>query len=280
MASKAEGFFNGFQNCRLHYKVWPSAGAKHALIITHGQAEHADCYKRLSEALSRLPLTIFCWDLRGHGKSEGQRGFVRHFNDYSEDLRCFINFIRESTTFSTDKMILLGHSMGGLIQLNYLAKQMHLQFKAQVLSSPLLGFSVEVPLYKDLAALAFRSLLPTLTLHNELNFADITKDPVILQEMQSDVLRHDRISPEAYLGAIETIESLRKEIGHIDLPSLFQIPEKDPIVDSNATRTFFKLFPAQNKVLIEYKDRKHETYNDIGREEVYEDLIKFLSPHL
>lgn len=284
MASKAEGFFNGYNNCRLHYKVWQAKSAKVALIITHGQSEHADCYKRLVEAISELPISIYAWDLRGHGRSEGQRGYVKNFSDYSEDLRCFINFLKESTEFPTEKMILLGHSMGGLIQLNYLCAQLHsklqVDFKAQVLSSPLLGFTVEVPFYKDIAALAFRSIMPTLTLNNEINFSDVTRDPAIIQEMESDIMRHDRISPEAYLGAIEAIENLRQEIHHIRLPTLMQIPEQDPIVDSQATQRFFAQMQSEDKLLITYENRKHEIYNDLDREIVYKDLVNFLTKHL
>jgi lysophospholipase len=276
MLTKSEGFFLGYNNCRLHYKHWLHTQPKAHLIITHGQAEHADCYHRLIEALKGLPLNIFAWDLRGHGKSEGQRGCVKSFKEYTEDYKCFLRFLRQSGEIEPKDMILLGHSMGGLIQLSSIASLLHWKMKANILSSPLLGFTVDVPIYKDLAALIFRNLMPNLTMNNELQFSDVTSDEKVIAEMESDILRHDRISPGAYLGSIEEIEKLRTTISQIDIPTFIQIPEHDPVVDSEATKQFFQKISSSEKYLISYPNRKHEIYNDLGREEVFKDLVNFI----
>lgn len=276
MFKRAESFFLGSKKNKLFYQLWEPASVKGHLIITHGQAEHSGCYHRLIEGLKDLSFAVYAWDLRGHGRSDGQRGFVRSFDEYTKDFEAFLMHLRNTQNLYPENLILLGHSMGGLIQLKTLLENPHWEFKAQILSSPMLGVAVEVPLYKDLAALVFSKFLPTVTMSNEIQHTDLTRDEKVLQEYQSDFLRHDRISSSAYLGALSAIESLKKDIGKIKVPTLWQIPAKDPVVGSETSRHLFEKLGSKDKVLKVYPDRKHEIYNDLGREEVFQDIQDFV----
>lgn len=275
--TRSEGFFQGHENTRLYYQMWTPAQSKGHLVITHGQAEHSDCYIRLVEALAPLSWTIYAWDLRGHGRSDGQRGYVQNFADYVQDYAAFLNYLRRESKMKDP--VLLGHSMGGLIQTTALLEGSTGSAKAQVLSSPMFGVAVEVPLVKDLAALVLSKVLPQLTMGNQIVFTDLTRDPEVIAEFEKDEMRHDRISSSAYLGAIAAIENVRSSIQKIRLPTLIQIPDNDPVVGSTTTQAFFQKWGSTDKTLKEYPDRKHEIYNDLGREEVFQDLIEFLKKY-
>lgn len=276
MFKRSEAFFQGPQKNRLFCQIWEPSEVKGHLVITHGQAEHSGCYQRLIEGTKELSYAIYAWDLPGHGKSEGKRGYVHHFDDYVKAFESFIQYLRNEFNLYPEHLCLLGHSMGGLIQLKAQLENPHWNFKAQVLSSPMLGVAVEVPLYKDLAALVLSQLLPTVTLGNEIRYEDLTRDPDVIREFNADVLRHHRISSGAYLGAVTAIEVLRQDISKIKTPTLLQIPDKDPVVGSETSRILFKKLGAPKKSLKEYADRKHEIYNDLGREEVFRDIVRFL----
>ena len=100
------------------------------------------------------------WDLRGHGRSEGKRGFIRDFNDYERDLESLVAVIRRQPQSSSGPFILFGHSMGGLITLQYLENSNSTKPDAAVLSSPALGLSIEVPPIKaKIAQIAEKWLL-------------------------------------------------------------------------------------------------------------------------
>lgn len=275
--TRSEGFFQGHENTRLYYQMWTPAQSKGHLVITHGQAEHSDCYVRLVEALAPLSWTIYAWDLRGHGRSDGQRGYVKNFADYVQDYAAFLNYLRRESKMKDP--VLLGHSMGGLIQTTALLENSTGPAKAQVLSSPMFGVAVEVPLAKDLAALVLSKVMPQLTMGNQIVFTDLTRDPEVIAEFEKDEMRHDRISSSAYLGAIAAIENVRSNTQKIRLPTLIQIPDNDPVVGSTTTQTFFQKWGSSDKTLKEYPDRKHEIYNDLGREEVFADLIDFLKKY-
>lgn len=276
MFNRSESFFEGVQKTKLFYQIWEPPQSKGHLVITHGQAEHSGCYHRLVEGIKDLSYTVYAWDLRGHGKSEGQRGYARNFTDYVLDFQQFVEHLRVERELPPQNLNFLGHSMGALIQLRALIENPHWAFKAQALSSPMLGVALEVPLYKDLAALAFSKLWPTLTLNNEIKYEDLTRDAEVIKEFQADFLRHNRISSGVYLGAIAAIESLRHDIHKVTVPTLVQIPSHDPVVGSEEAKALFSKIGAEKKILKVYPDRKHEIYNDLGRDQVYQDLMAFL----
>lgn len=275
--NRSEGFFSGFQDTRLYYQVWAPANSKGTLIVTHGQAEHSDCYHRLVEALAPLSWTVFVWDLRGHGRSDGQRGFVKNFSEYVQDYAAFLRHVRKE--YKVSDLYLLGHSMGGLIQTMAVLAGSVGSVKAQALSSPMYGVAVEVPFVKDVAALILSKVMPQITLGNQIQFTELTRDPNVIAEFEKDELRHDRISSSAYLGAITAIETARSSVHQIRIPTLIQIPENDPVVGSTAPRSFFQKWGSKEKFLKEYPDRKHEIFNDLGREEVFKDLIDYFKKY-
>ncbi|MBC7754690.1 MAG: alpha/beta fold hydrolase, partial [Moraxellaceae bacterium] len=153
MLARAEKFFKGFDNTKLFLQTWGNPKAQATILITHGQAEHSDAYLRLVDGLSKhLNLNFIAWDLRGHGKSEGIRGYAGDFNHYVLDYDCFIEEALKLPLVKNKTLFLLGHSMGGLIQTCALVEKKYTQVTAQILSSPLFGLQLPVPVWKSSAA--------------------------------------------------------------------------------------------------------------------------------
>jgi alpha-beta hydrolase superfamily lysophospholipase len=118
------------------------------------------------------------------------------------------------------------------------------------------------------------------TLGNELRYDDLSRDPQVIKEYEADVMRHNKISAGVYLGSLMTMDVVRHKASQIRIPTLMQIAESDPVVGSEPNRSLFKKLGASDKILKEYPDRMHEIYNDLGREEVFHDLVAFLKSHL
>jgi alpha-beta hydrolase superfamily lysophospholipase len=276
----SEAFFNGYQETRLFYQFWEAKNSKANLIITHGHGEHSECYLRVIRALADLPLRIFAWDLRGHGRSDGLRGYALNFEDYNRDYEALMMHLQREHQIFQKPLFLLAHSMGGLIQLKALTENIHWPVTAQALSSPMMGITVQIPFPKELAAVALRVLLPKITLNNEISYDDLSRDPIIHQEYDRDVLRHAQMSSGVYLGSLATMELVKAKTQRIQIPTLLQIAENDPVVSTEKNLTLFKKLGAKEKILKVYPDRKHEIYNDLGREEVLQDLHDFLQAKL
>src|SRR4029077_15482027 len=119
-------------------------------------------------------------DLRGHGRSGGVRGFVPRFADYLSDLELFLARIDEIQPAPGEvPRILLGHSLGGLIALDFVLTH-PAAFDALAVSSPFLKPAIEVPWLKaSLAALASK-LAPTLLTPSEIDSRGLSHDPAIV----------------------------------------------------------------------------------------------------
>ena len=277
MYLRTESNFSGFQDLKLYCQRWIPEKTRGQLIITHGHGEHSDSYQRVIDSLEGEGWSIFAWDWRGHGKSQGQRGFAHHFADYCYDFEAYFNFLLHNQALDPKvPIVLLGHSMGGLIQLRSLVSHPEWQVTSQVLSSPLLGVAIEVPAIKKLAAQVLQNFLPRLTLSSGILNSHLTRDSEVIREFERDVLRHDRICSGVYFGALESAQYVMSYPEKFKLPLLMQISDQDQVVSSAEGKKFFSALTC-NKTLKIYSGNKHEVYNDLDRKIVLEDLKKYLS---
>lgn len=266
---------------KLFLRGWTPPNPRGAVLITHGQAEHSGCYSFLVQCLTGAGYSVWAWDLRGHGKSDGKRGYVANFDDYIQDFIDVFKFVRSQLP-AGQGLVALSHSMGGLIQTKALMENTDLQLslKAQVLSSPLFGLALKVPYLKDRAAIILSRLAPKITLFNEINFSILTHDSQVLAAYPSDPLRHDQVSPSVYVGMIEAFKELPKGGSLIRLPTLLQQAGSDRVVSRSAAEKIYAGFAATDKEIRIYEGLFHEIYNEVGRQQVFEDLLQFLAKRM
>ncbi len=278
--NRAEGLFHGYHESELYWQSWMLPNPENAtrtVLITHGHGEHSESYSHLAQDLNRLGYNVIAWDLRGHGKSFGQRGYVDQFEDYIYDLESFFNFVTKTFSILEEKLVLFGHSMGGLILTNGLIKLNRFQKSSVVLSSPMYSVALKVPLYKQIGSLWVEKFLPKLTLGNEIEDTQLTRDPNYLSEYKTDVFRHDRMSAATYLGAEKASEYILAHAGRFNYRVLVQVSDNDPVVRTQTVKNYFELFGSNDKILKIYKDNKHEIYNDLDRLSVIQDMASFLA---
>jgi alpha-beta hydrolase superfamily lysophospholipase len=277
MYNRSEGFFKGYEDLELFFQIWENPKARGTVIITHGQGEHSESYHRLTKAFENDAWTFYGWDLRGHGRSGGKRGFVANFDDYCKDYQIFLDqVLAEEKVQKTGPVVLYCHSMGGLIELKTLIRNPDLKVDAIVVSAPLLGLSIPVPAIKSVGASVINKILPSITMHNEISNSMLTRDMDVIREYEQDPLRHNRISPGAFLGFLESFEYVRPRANEIKKPALFILPEKDPIVSTPDARAFYDKLGSARKEIYIYPESKHELINELGRQTVFADIKKFL----
>ncbi len=278
MYTRSETFFNGYDGTKLFLQNWGCKKPKGTILITHGQGEHSDCYLRLINSLEIQGWNVMAWDLRGHGKSEGLRGYAKDFDEYVLDYKILLDFALGLHDVHNKPVVLLAHSMGGLIQTCTLSERKHLNevIAAQVLSSPLFGVAVEVPEWKDKGAGLINSIFPKLTLNNEIKNDLLTRDLDVIREYEQDTFRHNRISSGVYLGFKREFARVVSKAGNITIPTLMHISDNDPVVSSQSALQFFDALASQNKVLKIFEGATHELYNDTVRTEVFKAVSDFL----
>lgn len=275
-------FFKGFDGAQLFLQAWLNPKSCGTVLLTHGQAEHSDCYHRtvlefqnLAQSNGHLPWDFISWDLRGHGRSEGIRGYARDVDDYVLDFECFLKKVSENPLVLQKPVILMAHSLGGLVQTCALSENKIAKATAQVLSAPFFGVSVKVPTWKDIGSEFVNRLAPKITLGNELRTEMLTRDPEIIREIELDPYRHNKISAGVYLSAKREFANLPAKFSNIDLPTFMLISDHDPVVSSTAAMHFFDSIVSQKKGLKIVEGGMHELFNDLGRKDSIKAVYEF-----
>lgn len=277
MLQRHEGYFQGSDQNELFFQTWTPDKVRGTVVITHGLAEHSECYHPLARTLSDDGWRVFAWDLRGHGRSEGKRGFVLNISSFIDDFDIFLKLVRKQSPEFTP--ILFGHSTGGLITLRGI--QIHKpDYTALALSSPAVGLSIPVPKLKEKLAHFAIKWMPTLTMSNEIKYSDLTRDEEMRQSYVKDALRHDKISPGLFLSMVDNFPLALEHAPEIEKPVLMQLAGDDRLVSTSAARTLFEQLTNKKNQLVLYPESYHEIFNDLDREQAIADLKKFINAYL
>lgn len=179
-------FFTTRDGQRLALHDWPLDAARAQVLIVHGLGEHAGRYDAVARRLNGWGLTVRAYDQYGHGQSGGPRGGLTSDTRLLDDLAEVLDVTRTGKP-----LVLLGHSMGGLVAAQFVARQMR-PVDALVLSSPALDAGLSA-VQRFLVATLPR-IAPNLRVGNGLNADDLSHDPAVPRAYRADPLCHDRIS--------------------------------------------------------------------------------------
>lgn len=178
-------FFTGSDNRQLFEQWWrPQIEPKATVVIVHGYAEHSGRYGHVGVRLAGSGYAVGAYDLRGHGRSEGKRAFIRQFDEHIQDLRAFLN--RVPQVVPDKPVFLFGHSLGGAIAVLYaITHQPALQ--GMLLSGAALKISEDIsPLLQKLSGI-IGTLFPTLPTI-KLNSGWLCRTPEVVRQYDSDPL--------------------------------------------------------------------------------------------
>jgi len=104
----------GARGMSLYTQWWrPCGAARGAVIVVHGLKDHSARYGAFAERLVASGFAVYAFDLRGHARSAGARGWVESFDEYLRDLDAIVN--RAVRRERTAPVFLFGQGMGGTI---------------------------------------------------------------------------------------------------------------------------------------------------------------------
>lgn len=269
----AHAYFSGSGNIRLHYRCWDVPTPRAVVIISHGLGEHGGRYEELAQDFARAGLSTYALDHRGHGRSDGRRGHVRRFTRYVHDLEKFRRRVFGAVG-SDLPLILLGHSLGGLIMIRYLQEYPAVPARGVVISAPLLGMAMEVPQWKERLSRILYYTIPALPMNTGLDPEYLSHDPQVVEAYKRDALVHDRITPRLYGEIVSEIDHAFAKISLIRLPVLMLIPSNDKIVRPDRMQQFAADLRRKIPVNVRtYAGLYHEVMNETTRSSVVADIL-------
>lgn len=258
-------------NVELFFHHWQPQGECRAIVlIAHGLAEHGGRYQDVAADLNRHGFGVYALDHYGHGRSPGQRCHVTRFSDYLDGMDALM--VRAQTDWPDVPMLLLGHSMGGLIAAAWLIDRSP-AISACVLSGaailpPKPPSAMLIGVNRVLAALAPRSGVL------QLESAGVSRDPKVVERYEQDPLVHrGKISARLSCELLDTMQWVRDRAPEITLPTLVLHGSADRLTSPNGSRLLHERISSEHKDLIIYDDLYHEIMNEPERDLVMRDVM-------
>src|SRR5262245_58150389 len=112
--SLKEEYLDGAGGLRIFTRSWRTEGkARAVVVLVHGFNSHSGYYLWAADQLVANGFAVYALDLRGRGKSDGERYYVEKFAEYQADVDLIVKHARSREPGL--RMFMLGHSAGGVI---------------------------------------------------------------------------------------------------------------------------------------------------------------------
>jgi alpha-beta hydrolase superfamily lysophospholipase len=253
---------------------WPAQGQapqRGVVLIVHGLGEHALRYQHVAQQLTGWGFDVRSYDHHGHGNSKGERGTLTQDDKLLLDLAEMLQELKR--LWPQVPRFLLGHSMGGAVAADHVARHGAGELQGLVLSSPALDAGLN--LFQKFLLAVLPRFAPDVVVSNGLNVQYLARDPAVVRAYQDDPLVHSKVSPR--LARYITLAGHRALAAapHWPLPTLLMYAGEDRLVSPKGSQDFAKQAPSivQSKL---FSRMYHEIFNDTDKERVFECLREWL----
>ena len=270
-----EGQFKGLRNLNLYYQCWlPSNEFKTILLIVHGLAEHSGRYTNLVNYFVPRGYAVYGFDQRGHGKSDGLRGYVDKFSNFVNDLNTFLSIVHSRQHDA--RIFMVGHSIGGTIAAAYAIFHQD-DFDGLILSGATLKVGAGVSAGVIIAARVLSLLLPKAGLY-VIDATAVSRDKGVVSAYVSDPLVYrGKIRARLGIELIKAMETLQRQMPKICLPILVLHGTADQLSDPEGSKILYARVSSRDKTLKLYEGFYHEIFNEPECEQVFADVEAWLA---
>lgn len=264
------------QGLKIFFRSWrPPTSARGAVVVVPGFNSHSGYYIWAAERLAAVGQATYAIDLRGRGKSDGERFYVEKFVDYVSDIAALVDLVRSRNTGLP--VFLLGHSAGGVLAclytLDHPSAATGLICESFAFQTPAPDFALAV--LKGLSHVAPHAHV--LRLKNE----DFSRDPQVVAGMNSDpLIAHETQPTKTVAELVRADERLKEEFARIRLPLLILHGTGDKAAKSSGSQMFYDRAGSTDKTLKLYDGHFHDLLNDLGRETVLTDITAWIEARL
>ena len=258
-----------------YYRTWESSkrSVKAVVMIVHGLGEHCERYDALANYLTAKGFNVASMDLPCHGRSDGPRGHIDSFDSYN---RAVLNmYDRVQIAYPNKPIVLLGHSMGGLIASRLLLEHQD-KFVGAVLSGAAIQSPQQPPAWQVLIIKNLAKLFPKMQIL-QLEADAVSRDPVVVEKYFADPLvSKDKLSARFLVSMFEAMEDVKEHAAKITLPLFVLHGGADVMTDPEGSRLLFNSVSSQNKELKIYPGLFHEIFNEPEAPEIYAEVTQWI----
>ena len=267
-----EETIEGADGLELFVRSWrPTTQARALVVIVPGFNAHSGYYEWPAGQLTAKGYAVYSGDLRGRGRSDGERFYVEHMTDYVRDVEKVMALAQSREPGLP--VYLLGHSAGGVVACLYTLE--HQEVLAGLICE---SFAFQVPA-PDFALAVFKGLshiaphAHVLRLKNE----DFSRDPAAVAAMNADpLIAHETQPTQTLAEMVRADERLKVDFPKVTLPVLIIHGSADKATRPSGSQLFFDTAGSADKTLKLYEGHYHDLLNDLGKEQVMDDITAWL----
>ena len=256
---------------------WEADKPRGAVLLAHGIGEYAQRYVSkfhgLIPALLSNNFSVYAYDQRGHGDSEGRRAVV-DVNDLVDDhIKA-----RETLRGLKVPLFLYGHSMGGLVTAASVARDQR-STAGVILSSPALLVGENEPAALKRLAPALSRVAPGLRV-TEIPTRHLSRRKEEVSAYEADPrIYHGKIPVLTASTTLDLSSRLWSRYQSWQVPTLIFHGSADQVTDPRGSRRFAQTISSADKTHVEFEGGYHELLNDHASAEVLELILGWLRDH-
>lgn len=261
----------------LHYRsVRPDGGAWARLVLAHGYGEHLGRHLHFLRWLAERGVECHALDFRGHGLSQGIRGYVTRWEEYLDDLQALLDHgeLQNSKAGALPSFV-LGHSHGALI-VAAAALERTLPVDGVILTAPYFRSKMYVPRWKRLLAHTLSGALPKLAIRSGLQAEWMTTDAEMIRDSREDALSLHAATARWYTTMLRKQREVLAGAPGFRLPLLILMGDADPVADPVGAHDFFERVSSSDKQFHLIPQLLHELLRETDREPLFEQILAWL----
>ncbi|CAF0737482.1 unnamed protein product [Adineta steineri] len=278
-------FYSPNDKLRLNGRHWPplrNGECRAVVLIVHGSGEHCQRYKHMAHFFNTRQIAFVGFDLRGHGQSDGERGYTPSLDALYDDIECVIDRIH-TELYPDLPLVIYAHGTGSLICLSHIVLRSTKRFLCQgmIISTPSLLLKKRPTSLLFFFSRAFANLDPHFRLPVFGNSTNVyCNDNEIVQAYRNDPLVHDRWPASTLSIFMELALILEKNTVSPPYSLLIQHGEADIITPIDGIQKWVKKRVRGDVMFKVWLGHFHELHNDLGREEILSYVIAWMEEKL
>jgi acylglycerol lipase len=259
-----------------YWQAWTVEAPGGVVVLVHGLHEHGGRYRAVAERLAAAGYASYTVDHPGHGRSPGPRGNI-------DSMAATVDGVAALTRLAGEghpgvPLFVYGHSLGGLIALQYLTGTPDRRIRGGVISAPALDTGAANGVQKVVAPVLSR-VLPNLGVL-ALDAETISRDPQVVAEYRADPLNHlGKVRARTGSEMMLTVLGMPQRLRSLTLPLFVLHGGADRLVPTAASEMVPAHAGSTDLVRTVYAGLYHEPHNEPEKEQVLDDVVAWLDAH-
>ena len=270
--------FTTHDGTRIRYRRWhhsQGAARKGAVILLHRGHEHGGRMAHLPGDPALAEFDTYAWDARGHGLSDGVRGWAPDVATLVRDLDGFVRHICARDGFATGEIAIVAQSVGAVVAATWVHDYAP-QIRAMVLAAPAFRVNLFVP-GAWTALSAWQRLSGDFTVNSYVRPAMLSHDRARAASYAADALVTRAIASPLLLDLDRTAKRIVADAAAVEVPCQVLTAGADWVVKPGPQRRFAEELAHKASEHQGFPGLRHDILGEAGRAPVLAQVGRFLA---